>query len=59
MITNKGNIVVFDYTKCLVLNNGDPNTIVVESVRDQKNGLHQLLGSFYQVFLHHNMWKHV
>jgi hypothetical protein len=34
MITNKGNTVVFDYKKCLVINNGDPNIIVAKGVKD-------------------------
>jgi hypothetical protein len=42
MITNKGNTVVFDYKKCLVINNGGPNIIVTKGVKDQKNGLYQL-----------------
>ncbi len=40
MIADKGNIVVFDSKKCLVINNGDPNIIMVEGVKDQKNGLY-------------------
>ncbi len=39
MLANKGNIVVFDFKKCLVINNGYPNIIMVEGVRDQKIGL--------------------
>ncbi len=40
MIADKGTIVVFDSKKCLVINNGDPNIIMVEGVKDQKNGLY-------------------
>ncbi len=42
MIINKGNIMVFDSKKCLVINNGDPNIIVAKGVKDQKNGLYRL-----------------
>jgi hypothetical protein len=40
MITNKRNILLFEYKKCLLINNGDPNTIVAKGVRDQMNGFY-------------------
>jgi hypothetical protein len=42
MIVDKGNIVIIDFNKCLVVNNQNPNSIVVRGVRDPKNGLHKL-----------------
>jgi hypothetical protein len=42
MIIDKGNTMVFDSKKCLVINNGDPNIIVAKGVKDQKNGLYRL-----------------
>lgn len=39
MIVDRGHIVVFDSNKCLIIQNKDPHTIVVKSVKDPKNGL--------------------
>jgi len=48
MIADKGNTMVFDSNKCLVINNGDPNIIVAKGVKDQKNGLYRLQVHFVQ-----------
>jgi len=42
MIIDKRNIMVFDFGKCLIIENNDPNTIVAKGVRDPKNGLYKL-----------------
>jgi hypothetical protein len=42
MIANKGHIVVFDSNKCFIIQNKDPDTIVVKNVKDPKNGLYKL-----------------
>jgi hypothetical protein len=42
MIVNKGNTMIFDFGKCLVILNKDPNTIMAKGVKDLKNGLYKL-----------------
>lgn len=42
MIANKGNIMVFDFGKLLIIQNKDPNTIMAKGVKDLKNGLYKL-----------------
>jgi hypothetical protein len=42
MIANKGNIMVFDFGKCLIIQNKNPNTIMAKGVKDPNNGLYKL-----------------
>jgi hypothetical protein len=42
MIASKCNIVIIDSNKCLVIENQNPNSIVVRGVKDPKNGFHKL-----------------
>jgi hypothetical protein len=42
MIVDKGNTMVFDFGKCLVIQNKDPHTIMAKGVKDPKNGLYKL-----------------
>jgi hypothetical protein len=42
MIIDKGNTMVFDFVRCLVIQNKDPNTIMVKRVKDPNNGLYKL-----------------
>jgi RNA polymerase-binding transcription factor DksA len=42
MIVDKGHTIVFDFNKCLIIQNKDPHTIVVKNVKDPKNGLYKL-----------------
>jgi hypothetical protein len=39
---NNGNTMVFDFGKCLIIQNKDPNTITAKGFKDPKNGLYKL-----------------
>jgi len=42
MIADRRNIVMFDFDKCLVIQNENPNVVIAKGVRDSKNRLYRL-----------------
>jgi len=46
MIVDRRNIVMFDFDKCQITQNQDPNVVVAKGVRDLKNGIYKLETQF-------------
>ncbi len=40
-IIDKGNIVIFDASKCLILDSNEPKKVIAKAVRDSTNGLYK------------------
>ncbi len=40
-IIDKGNIVIFDASKCLILDSNEPKKVIAKVVRDSTNGLYK------------------